>query len=388
MKRIMKYTAVILATLTVLAILWQFRMILLLFVLSLFAAATIRPFIDWLTTRGLPKAAAQLLLYGIGIIGLLLVFLLAGDQLIQELNRATNRAMIEYEVMHRRWQNGTDWQQAVVNALPAASTPEAVEDAELEQMLPAVMTITRSITTALGGIVLLLALSIYWSVDQHRFERLWLSLLPVQWRAYARDSWREIETAVGSYLRSQTVQSILAALFVIIGALVAGIEFPLLLTFIAGLAAFIPLFGGLGAALFAFVVGSLESYWLGVGTAVYTLIVFGGLDLFVEPRLWPRKHSFLLTILLIIPLVEALGLLGLMAAPPLAAAIEVLIRQTYQAYVGQQATAVQLHELEARYQQLRQKLAQSNEGAVTPELQNLTQRLADLLANSKEIKIA
>jgi hypothetical protein len=41
--------------------------------------------------------------------------------------------------------------------------------------------------------LLLTALSLYWSLDQQRFERLCLSLLPAETRVYARDSWRELE---------------------------------------------------------------------------------------------------------------------------------------------------------------------------------------------------
>jgi len=104
----------------------------------------------------------------------------------------------------------------------------------------------------------------------------------------------------------------------------------------------------------------------------------------VEPYLWPRKRrSFLLTMLVIIPAVEAFGLWGLLVAPPLAAAIEVLIAEAYNIYIKREETAVKLEDLEARYQQI---LHKANEAESTPELKNLTKRLATLLADSRKIR--
>jgi predicted PurR-regulated permease PerM len=183
------------------------------------------------------------------------------------------------------------------------------------------------------------------------------------------------------------VQSLLAFLFLSLGAMVIGFDYPLLLAFVGALAAFVPLFGGLLTAVFALMLGSLESVTVGLGTAVFTLLIFIGLEWIIEPRLWPRKRrSFLLTIVVILPLFEVFGLWGLMVAPLLAAALEALGGQAYQAYMVQRQTAVQLDELEARYQQLAQKVSQSNHEGAIVELQNLSQRLANLLADSRKIE--
>lgn len=382
----MKYTAVVLTTLMVLLVLWQFKLILLLFLLSLFVAAAIRPFTKGLTARGLPQGAAQLLLYGVGIGVTLLVLLLGWDLLLLEMNSVANKAVIEYESLHRRWQAGAAWQQTAVSSLPAPFSVTTDPDAELEELLPAIVNFARATAGAIGGLGLLLVLSVYWSVDQHRFERLWLSLLPAKSRVYTRDSWRRIETAVGSYLRSQTFQSLFVALFLGVGATLTGLAFPLVLACVAALAAFIPLFGGLITAIFAFFLGALHSQWLGLGLAIYTLILFFGVELFIEPRIWPReRRNFFLTMLVIIPLFEAFWVWGLIIAPPLAAALEALIAQAYQAYIAQRETVVKLADLETRYQRLAQNIAQAQETEeerFPPELQNLSERLAKLLSST------
>jgi predicted PurR-regulated permease PerM len=384
MKRLMLYTAVVLATLLILYILWQFRLVLLLFILSLFVAAAIRPLAGRLTAWGISKVGAQILLYIVGVGSVLLIFSLLGDRLLMELNILANRAVIEYESIYRRWSAGADWQQTAVSYLASFS----LATAELEEMLPAVVTITQGVAAALGGLMLLLALSVYWSADQYRFERLWLSLLPPKRRAYARDGWCQIERGVGSYLHSQAVQSILAAFFLGLGALAARMDFPILLALLGALAALVPLFGSLMIALLAFGLGSLEGLSLGFGAAAYTLVLLTTLEFFVKPRLWPRKRrSFLFTILLIIPLLEAFGLWGLLVAPPLAAALEVVVGQAYQVYVKREGTAVKLDDIEARYQRMLIKANHTEYGDLTPELQNLTKRFATLLADSRKIKL-
>ncbi|MCZ7672142.1 MAG: AI-2E family transporter [Chloroflexi bacterium] len=76
-----------------------------------------------------------------------------------------------------------------------------------------------------GGLVILF-LSLYWSLDRVRFERLWLSLLPPEQRARARDIWQTIESDLGSYIRSEVAQSLLAGLLLGLGYWALGSPTP------------------------------------------------------------------------------------------------------------------------------------------------------------------
>lgn len=385
MQRIIKYSAVIFATLTLLLVFWQFKLVLFLFVMSLFAAATIRPFVDAIVARGIPRGTAQILLLIFGLVALVLIILLAGEFLLQELNLAANRVTVEYEALYQNWESGANWQQSLASALPEPFTFEVAQETDLDQMIPVMLNITRGLTSALGGAVLLLVFSVYWSIDQYRFERLWLSLLPVKYRAFARDSWRKMESAVGSYIRNQSAQSLMAFLILIICGLLTGFNYPLLLGFVGAVCAFIPLFGGLIAAVFTLVLGSIESTTVALSTAAVTLLVFIFLELIVEPRLWPRqRRNFLLTILVLLPLFEAFGFWGLLVAPPLAAAVEVIVSQTYQIYIDKTESDIELEDLLVRHEQLSNKISQTDNQKISPELQNLNQRLTKLLAESKQ----
>lgn len=384
MKRIMAYTAVVLATVCGVYLLWQFRPVLLLFVLSLSVAAMFRPAIEWLIRRRVPRTVAQITVYLAIAGGIIALILLAGNVVLRETNEAANVAFVQYEQLHRRWEAGEAWQQAMAGRLPQPFAVGALRETELGQVLPSVMSVVTGFAGTVAVVLLILALGLYWTSDQYRFERLWLSLLPSRRRAYARDNWRDMEASIGSYLRSQTVQSLLAALALGIAGWIAGYPFPLLLAVAGALGAFVPLIGGVFAAFVAVALGLVHSTGMAVAAGVYVVGVFIVLEFVVEPRLWPREsRSFLLALVITIPMLDAFGIWGLLAAPLLAAVLETFIKNAYQYAVAGRRGELDLEALKLRYELLAERLAVAENGEIAPELHSLANRLAGLLSDSQ-----
>ena len=69
MKRLAIYVAIIAVTVAALILLWQFRSVLILLLLSLMLASALRPTADSLTARGLPVSLSWLLVY-LGLLAL------------------------------------------------------------------------------------------------------------------------------------------------------------------------------------------------------------------------------------------------------------------------------------------------------------------------------
>ena len=67
MKQLARVTASVLLMIGLLLLLWQFSSAVLLFLLSLFIAATARPLANRLIARGLPRAAAHSVVYVFGV---------------------------------------------------------------------------------------------------------------------------------------------------------------------------------------------------------------------------------------------------------------------------------------------------------------------------------
>lgn len=387
MKRLAGYTAVVIATLSLLIVLWEFRAVVALFVLSLLAAATVRPLIERVVKAGLPLPVAMLLIY-ITLLGIVVLSLYAiRDSLIAEVQTLANYLAITYETRYPLWLEGTSAQQAIATRLPPPEQVyEVLAGQEGDAMARALFGITQGIFTALGGLALVLVLSIYWSVDRERFERLWLSLLPAAQRVRARDIWRAIETGVGAYIRSEAVQAFMAALLLGIGYHVLGLNYPTILAILGGIAWLIPVAGFVFIAAPVLVVGLASDLGLAVAATLYTLAVLLILERVVEPRIFNRRrYSSLLIVLTMIPLAEAFGIIGLIVAPPVAAAVQILLGRLLVQRNGQAhlATAEQVTELEGRLAELRARLEALDEPPA-PELANMMDRLDGLLQKVSE----
>ena len=387
MKRVAAYTAVILTTLALLYLLWQFRLIVILFIISLFVAAAVRPSILYLADYRLSPIPARLLIYSLIIAGFVFVTYLLSEPLSREVQLLSNRTAIAYQINYNRWTNGSEWQQGLASRLP---DPENLFDTAIgeegEQLLQTLLNITQAIFTVLAGTITVIILSIYWSTDQNRFERLWLSLLPAVKRVRARDGWREVETSVGEYIRSQFVQSFLAASLLGLGYWLMGLYYPILLAILAAVAWLIPLAGVVLIAVPVFFVGLNISLPLALGALLYTIVIILFLEVAVEPRLFDRRrYSTFLLLLAMICLVDAFGFVGFIIAPPLAAAVQVLARQIFLYNVQPETKAVHINQLEQRYQEIQRLFNDSDGGEpVPPEIGNMLERLEKLLQQARQ----
>jgi predicted PurR-regulated permease PerM len=248
---------------------------------------------------------------------------------------------------------GSSFQQLLDTRLPPPSELfAAVIGDEGQLILPAVLGFTQGIFSLLSSALVVLFLSLYWSTDQIHFERLWLSLLPPVQRTRARDIWRTIESDIGAYIRSEAAQSLLAGLLLGLGYWLIGSPYPVLLALIGALAWLIPVMGTVLVIIAPLLVGLLTGVPLSLLTVLYTLIVLIVLEIWVEPRLSKsRQVNHMLTVIILIALADAYGLLGIVIAPPLSAICQILWRHlvSHRALAG---AATQVSDLKERQAQL------------------------------------
>ena len=382
MKRLAWFTVVILATFTAVLLAWEFRAAVVLFILSLVIAATIRPLVDWFAARRLPRALALLFAYAVClgfIIGLIVI--LSGP-LLTDLQQLTKDVTSSYEQLRAQWPSGTPFQQSLVQQLPTASDLyAAITGPQGGTLLQTALGLTLGSFDVLGQLLISLVLSMYWSSDQERFKRLWVSLLPFEIRARAREIWNNVETGIGGYLRSQLIQSALALILLSIGYQVLGLRYPAALALIGTIGWLIPWVGVLLAVIPAVLVALSISPVVAVLTAALTIGVLSFLEFVVEPRLFNhRAFSSLLVVIVVLVLVDQYGLIGILIAPPLAAVLQIFTSQVFRATT--QATTPQLAQpvstLQARLHSIQTSLAAQPKSR-TPEITNLVDRLMQLI---------
>jgi len=321
------YVALVLATLTGVFLLWQLRGVLVLFAFALALAAAMRRPIDTLARRGLPRGLAIILTYLIGL-GLLAGLLYAlSESLIVEGQAACMGFNGAWEHIRTVWPAGSPLQQFIAQQLPQ---PEQIYQAVLGTLsLHAVQTglgFTLSVFEALSRVALVLVLSIYWSIDRDRFERLWLSMLQAERRIRARTIWQRIEEGVGAHIRSTVIVLVASGLLLAFGYRLLGLDAPVTVAAVAAVIGLIPLLGWALAVVPAILIGLIDGPGVAALAGLCTLVVLLVPKTVVVPRLLDhRRSSAMLTIVVMVALTDVLGILGLLLAVPVAAVIEITL---------------------------------------------------------------
>ncbi|HLO29670.1 MAG TPA: AI-2E family transporter, partial [Anaerolineales bacterium] len=283
------------------------------------------------------------------------------------------------------WLEGSSFQRALVAQLPPPSKLfEAVTGEQGQLVLPAILGFTRDIGGFVSGVLVILFLSIYWSINQIHFERLWLSLLPPGQRKQARDIWRTVESDLGAYIRSEVIQSLLAALLLGLGYWLLGSPYPSLLALIAALAWLIPVVGAILAVILPLLLGLLTSVQLSLFTVLFTLVILIAVQVWIEPRLFKREwNNPILTLVILLAMADAFGLLGIIVAPPLSAVCQILWNLLVSNRLASGAAA-HVSDLKERQASLWATIKESDEPP-PPLVISSMERLTDLLQKAEPI---
>jgi predicted PurR-regulated permease PerM len=376
--------AAVMTTLLALLLLWQFRTAVVYVLISLALAAALHPLAK---RQAGQKLAARLAVIFLSLLALggfgLLLFLTVGAA-IRDIQELSQQVSAQDEWRQPEWLEGSSLQQLLDTRLPPPSEFfAAIIGDEGQLVLPAVLGFTQGILSFLSGVLIILFLSLYWSMDQVHFERLWLSLLPPGQRMRVRDIWQTIESDLGAYIRSEAAQSLLAGLLLGLGYWALGSPYPALLALVGAVALLIPVVGADLAVVAPLLLGLLTGVPLGLFTAVYTIIVVATIKWWIEPRLLSRRRQAnpMLTLIFLIALADAYGLLGIIAAPPLSAACQILWNRlvSHRAVSG---AAAQISDLKERQTQVWATINAMDEPP-SPLLVSSMERLADLIEKAE-----
>ena len=383
-KQLVVIGTAVMTTLLALVALLQFRNVVIYVLISLALAATVRPMSRSESPRNFVTRLLVILLYviSIGVFGLLIF--LVGRLLIGDLQQLAQKISVQSTWALPSWLEAGMSHQVLERWLPAPDQIFEAITSQRQLIVSAVLGLTQGIGSTVSVFFIIIFLSTYWSVNQNHFERLWLSLLPSEQRTHAREIWRTLERDLGSYIRSEIVQSLLAVMVLGVGYWMLGSPYPALLAVVGALAWLVPVVGAILAMLLPLLLALLTGAQLSLFPVLYTLIVLVALQVWIEPLVFRRKwDNPILTLIILLAMADAFGLLGIILAPPFSVFCHIL----WNRLIGDRLTpetAVQVSDLKERQAKLR-LLIEEMEGTPPPVVLSSMERLAGLLEKAEPI---
>lgn len=262
-------TIVVLGVVVVALALWKLKILLALLFLAFTIAAAMRPSVEALRRRGIPRGAGVILHYA-ALFGLLAVLLWAVvpravTQVQDAIGDSENETGIKGELL--------SWLDRRLERLPQ---PEQLVDVGLEVTLVGV---------EIGvGLLFVLASAAYWIFERNDAVGFVTSLLPRSKRKLVRDTWDLIDLKLGAYVRGQALLITLVATVLAICFWAIGLPFWLLIAIFAGIVEIVPVIGPLAAGALAVGVGLTVSVQVGLAAGVVVLVVRLLEDYLVIPR--------------------------------------------------------------------------------------------------------
>ena len=235
------------------------------------------------------------------------------------------RQQVEQEIGRLQQSYGdTTWGQLL---LQAPVQPEKVQ-AE-------VVSYTRQIATSAVfstvSTVVVIVIALYFAAAPDQYTDGIVKLFPLPWRATVRRLNEDIARTLRWWSLGQSIDMLLVGLLTCGGLLLLHIPLALALGFIAGLFTFVPYFGGLVAAVPAFLVGLTVSWQ----SALWVVVIFVGAHtlegLLVTPHVQRRAIRLppAVTILSMTVMGTLFGPMGVILGTPLAATLLVIVREVY-----------------------------------------------------------
>ena len=303
--------------------LWKLKLLVSLLFLAFIIAAAMRPGIDALHRRRIPRAAGVGIHY-LALAGLIALFLWAVvPRALSQVQAAAGNLPATSSDLHDAARGSTGLKHDILVGLERRlkDLPSATE------LVRPGLEVTVKAFEALVGVFFVLASAAYWIFERDRAVDLVCSLLPRPKRKTVRDTWTLIDLKLGAYVRGQGILVILVGTLLSLAFLLIGEPYWILVGSFAGLVEIVPVIGPLAAGALAVGVGLTDSVRTAVLAGVAVLVVRLMEDYIIMPRVLGEAVG--LSPLLVLFSVTAVGLLfggfAVILAIPIVAVLTTLI---------------------------------------------------------------
>lgn len=222
--------------------------IILLFFLAWLLSVLLAPVVDWLQRQRLPSGVAIAVVYLgstllLGLLGLLLLPSVLAQ--LGELGRNLPGYVQELPAAVEQLQGWLAQQGVKLELLPPFVADGLAQRAEAlgSAIAQITLVVIQGTLTVLLGMVIVVILSIYITVDRHRLAQSFLGLLPTNWRDEGRFFLDRVGQTFGGYLRGMVILALIYGIGNAVVMILFGLEYTAPTSLFAGLMMFIPFLG-------------------------------------------------------------------------------------------------------------------------------------------------
>lgn len=185
----------------------------------------------------------------------------------------------------------------------------------------------RGIVTGVIGFITILFLTLFMILEGPSWIDRGLSLLPQEQRPRWRNVGRRIAETVSGYVTGNLLLSVVAGVSSTVMLLILGVPFALALGLVVAVLDLIPLAGATLAGILLGVVGFLDSTTAGVVMVVFFILYQQLENHVLQPLVYGRTVQLSPLVVLIAILIgtEVAGILGALAAIPVAGTVQILL---------------------------------------------------------------
>ena len=306
--------------------LWKLRLLIALLFLAMIIASAMRPGVDALHRRRIPRgigiAIHYLAMFGLVALMLYLVVPRARDQVATALEAVPDQPGEETAIgAEARESEGVKRQiltalERRLEDLPSGS----------ELLDPALELTLLTFEVALG-IFFVLATAAYWIFERRQAVDLVASLIPRPRRKKVRDTWDLIDAKLGAYVRGQLLLILIVGTALAIAFAAIGLRYWILVAAFAGVVELIPVIGPLAAGTVAVGIGLTQSWKIALAAGLAVLVVRLLEDYIVIPRVLGEAVGLspLLVLFSVTGVAILFGEFAVLLAIPIAAVLATLV---------------------------------------------------------------
>jgi len=303
--------------------LWKLRILLSLVFFAFIIAAAMRPGIEALRRRRIPRGVGIAVHY-LALAGAVALLLwLVVPRAVTQVQNAIEDLPTSSSEIEKEAASSTGLRQEVLEGL---QTRLEELPAGSDLIDPALEFGLIGFEIAIG-IFFVLATAAYWIFERDRAVDLVASMMPRPRRKKMRDTWTLIDLKLGAYVRGQMILIVLVGTVLSLIFWAIGLPYWILIGAFAGIVEIIPVIGPLAAGAVAVGAGLTVSWQVALGAGIAVLVVRLVEDYIVIPRVLGEAVG--LSPLLVLFSVTAVALLfgefAVLLAIPIAAVVSTLV---------------------------------------------------------------